>query len=161
MTRTPTAARAARRAAPLRAAARRDRDRGSGAILVVLFAVVVLLLAAFVVDGGLSIASRERAADIAEQAARYAAQDIDEEALRAGDGSVAPINIGNCGARVAEFVAGIELTSAEISGSDCRQGAGPNQVEVFIDVTYRPVFGGLLFQTLTVTGTATAEAQTG
>ncbi|SFB94467.1 pilus assembly protein TadG-related protein [Streptomyces aidingensis] len=160
MTRTvvPPAVRAVRGVRAVRAG---GRDRGSGAILVVLFAVVVLLLAAFVVDGGLSIASRERAADIAEQAARYAAQDINEDALRSGDGSVAPINFENCDANVAEFVAGIELTSAEIDGHDCREGAAANEVEVTIDVTYRPVFGGLLFQTLTVTGTATAEARTG
>ncbi|MQS08204.1 TadE/TadG family type IV pilus assembly protein, partial [Streptomyces alkaliphilus] len=63
---------------------RADRaDRGSGAIIAVFFAVVVLGLAAFIVDGGMAIAQRERAMDIAEQAARYAAQDLDEETLRA------------------------------------------------------------------------------
>ena len=52
-------------------------DRGSGAGAVIIFALVFLSLAAFVIDGGMSISKRERAADIAEQAARYAAQDID------------------------------------------------------------------------------------
>lgn len=58
-------------------------DRGSGAAAVIIFAIVFMALAAFVVDGGLSISKRERAADIAEQAARYAAQDINIEQLRA------------------------------------------------------------------------------
>ncbi|MFD0070515.1 pilus assembly protein TadG-related protein, partial [Streptomyces sp. NPDC127574] len=54
------------------AAARRVRldDRGSGAGAVIIFALLFLSLSAFVIDGGMSISKRERAADIAEQAAR-------------------------------------------------------------------------------------------
>jgi Flp pilus assembly protein TadG len=44
-------------------------DRGSGAGAVIIFTLVFLSLSAFVIDGGLSISKRERAADIAEQAA--------------------------------------------------------------------------------------------
>ena len=67
-------------------AARRERldDRGSGAGAVIIFALVFLSLSAFVIDGGLSISKRERAADIAEQAARYAAQDLDTEGIYEG-----------------------------------------------------------------------------
>lgn len=65
-------------------------DRGSGAGAVIIFALVFLSLSAFVIDGGMSISKRERAADIAEQAARYAAQDIDREALYDDVGGPAP-----------------------------------------------------------------------
>lgn len=143
-----------------RARARRGSgDRGSGAVIVIFFALVVLALAAFVVDGGLAIHQRERAADIAEQAARYAAQDLDEEALRQGLGN-APINFGNCPARVAEYAASVNMSAADTAASACSQ-ASVDRVTVRIRLTYRPVFTGFFFdQPLTVWGTATAEAQT-
>ena len=135
-------------------------DRGSGAVVVIFFAVVVLALAAFVVDGGLSIAQRERAADIAEQAARYAAQDLDEAALREGV-SPAPINFGNCGNRIAEYAQSVGMDPADIAASECTEAA-VNQVTVRIRLTYRPVFAGIVYdQPLTVWGEATAEAQVG
>lgn len=133
-------------------------DRGSGAVLVIFFAIVVLALAAFVVDGGLAIHQRERAADIAEQAARYAAQDLDEEALREGLGN-APINFGNCANRVAEYAASVDMNAADIAASACSQ-ASVDRVTVQIRLTYRPVFTGFFFdRPLEVWGTATAEAQ--
>lgn len=133
-------------------------DRGSGAVVVILFALVVLALAAFVVDGGLSIAQRERAADIAEQAARYAAQDLDEEALREGGSQEAPINYGNCGSRVDEYARSVGLTGSDLAGSRCLPRP-PDEVEVEIQLTYRPVFTGFFYdRAITVTGTATAES---
>ncbi|MGY1435833.1 pilus assembly protein TadG-related protein [Streptomyces reniochalinae] len=136
-------------------------DQGSGAAAVIMFALLFMVLAAFVVDGGLSISQRERAADIAEQAARYAAQDIDEEALRASEGRNAPINYENCAARVAEFAGRSGLSSADVAASGC-VSAGAQQVEVRIRLTYRPVLTGLFYSApLTVHGTATAESVTG
>ncbi|MDT0342890.1 TadE/TadG family type IV pilus assembly protein [Streptomyces litchfieldiae] len=135
-------------------------DRGSGAIAVIFFALVVLGLAAFVVDGGLSIAQRERAADIAEQAARYAAQDLDVEALRDGAGQ-APIRFGNCENRVAEYAESVGMPAGDIAAAECT-GATADQVTVRIRLTYDPVFTGIVFGgSLTVWGTATAEAQVG
>ena len=61
---------------------RRD-DRGSMSIFTVIFSVVVFLLAGLLVDGGAAINARLRAADVAEQAARAAADQIDVEYLRA------------------------------------------------------------------------------
>jgi Flp pilus assembly protein TadG len=158
---TPTkrARRASRRQARLRAL---RGDRGSGAIAVVLFSLVVLALAAFVVDSGLSISQRERAMDIAEQAARYAAQDLDLEALRDGV-RPAPINFGNCENRVAEYASEVGMSAADVAASYCEnQGTAVNQVTVRIRLTYDPVFTGILYdQPLEVWGEATAEAQTG
>ncbi|SOD65826.1 Putative Flp pilus-assembly TadE/G-like [Streptomyces zhaozhouensis] len=143
-----------------RLAAGGEADRGSGAVVVIFFAVVVLALAAFVVDGGLSIAQRERAADIAEQAARYAAQDLDEAALREGVGP-APINFGNCAVRVAEYAESVGMDAADIAAAECSEAA-ENQVTVRIRLTYRPVFTGIVYdRPLTVWGEATAEAQVG
>lgn len=145
----------------MRRVRQRLTDRGSGAIAVVLFALVVLTLAAFIVDGGLAISQRERAMDIAEQAARYAAQDLDEDALR-GEGSLAPIDFGNCENRVAEYADSVGMGAADISASYCEREAAVNQVTVHIRLTYEPVFSGVLYsEPLQVWGEATAEAQTG
>lgn len=58
-------------------------DRGSMSVFTVIFSVVVFLLAGLLVDGGAAINARLRAADIAEQGARAAADEIDTERLRA------------------------------------------------------------------------------
>ncbi|GAA2089671.1 pilus assembly protein TadG-related protein [Streptomyces albiaxialis] len=149
------------RLAALRAWHRREGDRGSGAGAVILFAVLFMVLAAFVVDGGLSISQRERAADIAEQAARYAAQDIDEEALRESQGKNAPINYENCQPRVTEFAQQSGLSGADVAASGC-VAASAQQVEVRIRLTYRPVLTGLFYtEPVEVHGTAKAESVTG
>src|SRR3954454_22297177 len=59
-----------------------DRDRGTISMFTVLFTVSVFLLAGLLIDGGLAISARERASDIAEQAARAGANDINEDLLR-------------------------------------------------------------------------------
>lgn len=61
---------------------RPEKDRGTVALFTTIFAVFVLILAGLLVDGGVAIHARERAADIAEQAARAAADDIDLNYLR-------------------------------------------------------------------------------
>ncbi|MCP9950632.1 TadE family protein [Actinomadura madurae] len=61
---------------------RHGRDRGTIAMYTVLFTPIVLLLAGLLVDGGLAIHARQRAADVAEQAARAGANQIDTAALR-------------------------------------------------------------------------------
>ena len=147
----------------LRAAAdrRRPDDRGSGAGAVIIFALVFLALAAFVIDGGLSISQRERAADIAEQAARYAAQDIDREALYEDEGGPAPINYANCGTRVRQFAAERGMNGADIAASGC-VAASVDQVEVEIQLTYDPVFTGMFYGgAVTVKGRSVAENAVG
>lgn len=136
-------------------------DRGSGAGAVIIFALVFLSLAAFVVDGGLSISQRERAADIAEQAARYAAQDIDREALYDGEGGAAPINAGNCAARVRDFAAEMGMSGADAAASGC-VAANAQRVEVRIQLTYQPIFTGMFYgSSIHVSGTAVAENEVG
>ncbi|MBT2398698.1 TadE/TadG family type IV pilus assembly protein [Streptomyces sp. ISL-100] len=136
-------------------------DRGSGAAAVIIFAFLFLTLAAFVIDGGLSISQRERAADIAEQAARYAAQDVDREALYVGEGGAAPINFQNCDARVKAFAQEMGMSGPDIAASGC-VAADAQQVEAEIRLTYSPILTGMFYSAdLTVSGKATAESVAG
>ncbi|MER5973391.1 pilus assembly protein TadG-related protein [Streptomyces sp. NPDC002055] len=153
----PTALRVRCRA---RYAGRLD-DRGSGAGAVIIFAVLFLALAGFVIDGGLSISQRERAADIAEQAARYAANDIDIEAVRENRGGAAPINYANCGQRVREFAQEAGLSGPDAARARCT-GGDVDFVEVDIQLTYRPILTGLFYdREITVHGESRAEIRTG
>ncbi|MBM7169935.1 hypothetical protein JQK87_16225 [Streptomyces sp. G44] len=143
-------------------ASRRARldDRGSGAGAVIVFALVFLTLSAFVIDGGLSISKRERAADIAEQAARYAAQDLELEDIYEGVKG-APINYENCAARARAFVEEAGLTAADVANTQCVT-ANPQQVEVEVQMTYSPVFTGMFYGgDVTVKGRAVAENEVG
>ncbi|MFI9768209.1 Tad domain-containing protein [Streptomyces sp. NPDC052415] len=136
-------------------------DRGSGAGAVIIFALLFLSLAAFVIDGGMSISKRERAADIAEQAARYAAQDIDREALYDNEGGPAPINFENCDARVKAFAREMDMTGPDIAATHC-VAADVNQVQVQVQLTYSPVFTGMFYGgDVIVRGEAVAENEVG
>ncbi|AOR32728.1 hypothetical protein BFF78_18140 [Streptomyces fodineus] len=119
-------------------------DRGSGAGAVIIFALLFLSLAAFVIDGGLSISKRERAADIAEQAARYAAQDIDKNALYENEGGSAPIKYQDCDARVKAYAHEMGMSAADIGATHCVT-ADADHVEVEVQLTYQPVFTGLFY----------------
>ncbi|MEJ1196831.1 MULTISPECIES: pilus assembly protein TadG-related protein [unclassified Streptomyces] len=136
-------------------------DRGSGAGAVIIFALVFLALSAFVIDGGMSISKRERAADIAEQAARYAAQDIDREALYDDVGGPAPINYENCDARVKAFAAEMDMAGQDIAATHCVT-ADAEQVQVEVRLTYSPVFTGMFYSgDVVVHGQAVAENEVG
>ncbi|WP_189315768.1 pilus assembly protein TadG-related protein [Streptomyces brasiliensis] len=136
-------------------------DRGSGAGAVIIFALVFLSLSAFVIDGGLSISKRERAADIAEQAARYAAQDIDKEALYDNQGGPAPINFQDCDARVKTFAREMDMSGADVAATHC-VAANAQQVEVEVQLTYQPVFTGMFYGgDVVVHGQAVAENEVG
>jgi Putative Flp pilus-assembly TadE/G-like len=65
-----------------RAPAFLSRDSGTVAMFTTIFALFVMALAGLLVDGGLAIHARQRAADIAEQGARAAADDVDVNVLR-------------------------------------------------------------------------------
>ncbi|MBC9726120.1 pilus assembly protein TadG-related protein [Streptomyces sp. TRM68367] len=138
-------------------------DRGSGAGAVIIFALVFLSLSAFVIDGGMSISKRERAADIAEQAARYAAQDIDREALYENPelNGLGPINYENCNARVKAFAREMNMTGADVAATHC-VAADAQQVEVEVQLTYSPVFTGMFYGgDVVVHGRAVAENEVG
>ncbi|GAB6901757.1 pilus assembly protein TadG-related protein [Kineosporia succinea] len=62
---------------------RQHDDSGQATVFVVAFAVVLLVLAGLVVDGGLAINARQRVTDDVEQAARAGAREIQVDILRA------------------------------------------------------------------------------
>ncbi len=140
----------------------RPGQRGSVAVFTVLFAIAVVLLTALIVDGGVAMNARERAADIAEQAARAAAGDIDVAVLRStGAATIAP---GACTAAsqlVQQYArgssAGVDaLTSAAMDA--CTVGADTATVQVTI--TTRPLIPGVLGD-FTETARESATAQCG
>lgn len=139
---------------------RGGNDRGSGAIAVVIFAMLFVALAGFVVDGGMAISKRERAADLAEQAARYAAQDIDVAALRNATkkGATAPILLDNCQRDVQHYLetAGVLRSDVQQAGCD-RAKSTTTVVYVFVQITYKPMLSGFLADR-TWTAKATASA---
>lgn len=61
----------------------RPADAGAVTVFVVAFAVVLLVMAGLVVDGGLAINARQKVADDVEQAARAGSQNLDVDLLRA------------------------------------------------------------------------------
>lgn len=106
-------------------------DGGTLSLFVVLFTPVVVLLAGLLVDGGIAINARERAADVAQQAARAGANDLNVAALRAGKVELAP---GACGVAVA-FVssyAGIHATPGQ-----CTVTAAGNREVISVQATVR------------------------
>jgi Flp pilus assembly protein TadG len=146
----------------LRLRALRHDDRGSGAAAVLIFALVFMTLAAFVVDGGLSISKRGRAADIAEQAARYAAEDIDQDALRNAPAGTPPvINGADCTGRVQQFAQQSGLDPADVAASHCTE-IQDQEVQVTVQLTYQPLLTGFFYDhAIVVHGTAAAEVVTG
>jgi Flp pilus assembly protein TadG len=90
-------------------------DRGSVTIWLVIFAFTSLILLAFIVDGGQYMNARERAADIAEQAARAGANQVSVADLRAGN-FVIP--------RAAACAAAQSLVTSYASGSLSPNDAG-------------------------------------
>lgn len=61
---------------------RRDRERGSVALYFAISTLAALAMAGLVVDGGAALATRERAADLATQAARAGASALTPASLR-------------------------------------------------------------------------------
>jgi Flp pilus assembly protein TadG len=58
------------------------REAGSATIFVIGFALILLAMAGLVVDGGLALNARQRAADDVEQAARAGSQHLNLDVLR-------------------------------------------------------------------------------
>ena len=92
----------------------------------VIFAFVTLALLILIVDGGQVIVAKSRAADIAEQAARAAADDINPAALRNGQVSIAA---GACDVPgpasdlIATYQKGVGVTASMLK---CLPGTGPS-----------------------------------
>lgn len=145
---------------PRRIAACATEDRGSIAVFTIFFAFAVLALLALLVNGGADMNARERAADIAEQAARAATDDLSTASLRNTE-TVAIDWQTACefaGQTVTHYSANFNsVTSAAMTV--CKPGADPGTAIVSVQVTSKPVFPG--FPGITTTATQTARAECG
>jgi Flp pilus assembly protein TadG len=130
----------------------------------VVFAIAVIFLTALILDGGIAMNAKERAADIAEQAARAAASNIDVKALRAT--GVAAIGAGACplaGNLVASYArldgTGVDaVTSAAMD--NCVAPIGAQTATVQVTITTKPLIPGVL-GSFTETAHASATAECG
>lgn len=149
-------------------------DRGSLAMAVVIWAPVVVLLMAFLVDIGLLISDRTQASDIADQAARRVAQDIDEGWLKThnvrgpnGEDPGIKVNVdpatGDCVPEARQYlidnqIADTTITSCRVTGNPTAQDLYVNpRITVTLQMQYKPLFVGFALKgDSTVTGAGTA-----
>jgi Flp pilus assembly protein TadG len=144
-------------------------DRGSVAVFTAVFSLAVIVLLALLVDGGSELNARERAADIAEQAARAAATDLNTAGLRSAAGTVAidwadDLNNGGPCAIAQRAVNAYaksfnSVTSARMTS--CGAGADPGTATITVQVTTQPVIPAPGFSTMTMTATQSATAACG
>jgi hypothetical protein len=137
-------------------------------VFVVLWSLVIVMVAALVIDVGLAISQRERAADLADQGARAEAQNLSTVSLRQSGGAV--IQDDGC-LRARDYLAnaassvhyGIATLDTGFGNGGCELvGAGPgNSVTVSVSLTYSPFVFDLFSGSVTVTETGTATAATG
>ncbi|MEY9861288.1 putative membrane protein [Catenulispora sp. GAS73] len=152
-----------------------SNDRGSLAMAVVIWAPVVVLLMAFLVDVGLLISDRTQASDYADQAARRVAQDIDQGWLkthntRGPNGEDPGIEIkldpvtGDCVPDAKQYlidnqIADTTITSCTVTGNPRENNdlyVNP-RITVTLQMQYKPLFVGFALKgDTTVTGTGSA-----
>lgn len=129
-------------------------DRGSISLYLAIFGIAAFALLALLVDGGTAINAKERAADIAEQAARAAANQISVTGLRAAN-PVVQLGPGACQAAaslVGQYPLGSHTTASMTS---CSAQVGSTVATVAVTVTTTPVFP-FFFGSFTMTSTASA-----
>lgn len=149
-------------------------DRGSMAMAVVIWMPVLVLLMAFLVDVGLLISDRTRASDLAEQAARRVAQDIDEGWLKThnvrgpnGEDPGIKVNVdpntGNCVPDAKQYLLDNQITdttiiSCQVTGNPTAQDLYINpRITVTLQTQYKPLFVGFALKgDSTVTGAGSA-----
>lgn len=127
-------------------------ERGSVAFIVVMWSVVVLALAGLVIDGSLMISQKERAADLAAQAARAQAENLNLGELRST--GLTEIQLGPAAdpCQIAQNYlrqntiqngqASIDVNAPETNGVGCALSSRlpGNSVTVCVSVTYQTLF---------------------
>jgi Flp pilus assembly protein TadG len=142
----------------------RRGDRGSVAVFTSIFAVAVVFLTALIMDGGIAMNARGRAADIAGQAARAAAGDIDVGTLRATGKAV--IGPGACGLaqQLVDHYAAIDSGGVDrvntASMQVCVAPAGGDTATVQVSIVTQSLVGGIIGG-FTESASQTATAQCG
>jgi Flp pilus assembly protein TadG len=128
---------------------RRPADRGSVSLWLVIFTFVTLALLTLVVDGGQVIVAKSRAADIAEQAARAAADDINPAALRAGQVSIEPDACAPGGpayALITTYGKGVGVTVSKLNCQLGTDAAGDPDVTAQVQVQVHMAIPAPLFR---------------
>jgi Flp pilus assembly protein TadG len=134
-------------------------ERGSVTLWLVVFALVAVTLLVLVVDGGQVIVAKSRAADIAEQAARAAADDINPASLRSGQVAVAA---GACDpggpatSLISTYSQGVGVTASMTGCQVGTDAAGAPDVTVQVLVSTGVLFPSPLFPGINVKATETA-----
>jgi Flp pilus assembly protein TadG len=145
-------------------AARRQPDRGSVSIWVLIFAFVTIALLILVVDGGEVMLAKSRAADIAEQAARAAANDLNRAQLQNGHVVIdtnACSGAGPAATLIADYAKGVGVTAQM---QNCQPATGPGGQpgrEVWVSVQMTPAIPASLFGSINVTSHEVAYLQCG
>lgn len=152
-------------------------DRGSVSLWLVIFTLAVLVLLGFVVDGGQYMNARERAADIAQQASRAAADSLSIQALRR-DSFVIPASACDANGRAATLVSAYAGGVTDTTMDSCVIGTltdggvcdppgnppGPRHghcVKVTVGVTVTPAIPVGMFGTFTAAATEQATLDCG
>lgn len=127
-------------------------ENGSVSVWVVIVAAMTFLLLVLVVDGGEVMIAKAHAADIAEQAARAAADDVDQAELQAGQVVISP-DACSAGGPAAELITnyarGINVT-ASMQNCQLIGGAGEPGAEVWVQVQMTPAIPASLFGSISV-----------
>ena len=144
--------------------ARRPRgERGSFTFAVIFWALMAMMLSGLVVDGGLALTERQRAGDIAEQAARAGADDLDQGALRNGRYQLA----ADACDRAKQVVAASGGTGAVLTGCPAGSVTLPNglvvpTMTVQVQIQYTPILIGMIYSgQFVANASATAHPQPG
>jgi Flp pilus assembly protein TadG len=142
--------------------ARAGRDRGSVSVWLVIFAIISVFLVILLVDGGQAMLDKVRVADIAEQGARAAADDVNTANLR-NNGTVSLAftaclmnDNGPAWRLVSSYGTSSGLTTTMIHCAAVQPPRGlPEQVSVTVSATVSPLITGV-FGSYTVTSTQSA-----
>jgi Flp pilus assembly protein TadG len=143
---------------------RTARERGSAALFVAIFAPAMIFLAGLVIDGGAALEVRQRAADIAEQAARAAGQQCDVGLLRsASECRITSQSAAEAAAR--PYLQNNGVTSWQLALFDPvpRTNGQFYGVRVTVTIEFSTTLLGIVpaYRTLTITQTGEAVAVTG
>ena len=133
-------------------------ERGSATVFVVFFTLVALALTSLLVDVGNAVNAQERAADLAEQAARAAANAIDVADLRSGTVTIDQTRACADALNLIQAYAAASRLDAAMTAR-CTY-PGPRQVTVYVSVTTTPLISAF-FGSLTMRAHETACAEFG
>ena len=129
---------------------RRD-ERGSVSVWAVLMVTAFTLIVGISVDLVGQITAKQRATDVAAQAARVAGEQTDTNTLMAGSGTVT-VHPQHARQAALAYIAGADMTGT------VTLEAGGTKLMITTTATYRPLFlTSIGIGPLTVTGTSTAR----